>query len=281
MLVQRVATAAVGIPVIVAVILIGEALYTAVAAAILALCVLELFHAMESRVDTAEDASLAQRLSDVFLSRSPISYVTAGAVVGLVIAADAGFDEWTGVLAGVIALTFVFLILRGDPETGLQAWLVSIAAISYIGFLGSHLVLLRQAPDGEEWVLLAVFSTFIADTFAYFIGRAVGQTKIMPQISPGKTVEGTAAGVVAGIIAVIAFNYALDLDVDLGEIAPLAVLLPIAAFFGDLAESMVKRGVGIKDTSDFVPGHGGFLDRIDAVLFTTPLVYYWLIWVVL
>lgn len=281
MLVQRIATAAVGIPVIIALILAGGVVYTAAVAVILALCVLELFHAMEASVSAPEDATLLQRLSDVFLTRSPIAYVTAGSVVGLVIAADAGFDEWTGVLAGVIALTFIFLILRGDPETGLQAWLVAIAAVSYIGFLGSHLVHLRDAPDGEEWVLLAVFSTFIADTFAYFVGRAIGQTKIMPRISPGKTVEGTAAGVVAGIIAVIAFNYALGLDVDLGEIAPLAVLLPIAAFFGDLAESMVKRGVGIKDTSDFVPGHGGFLDRIDAVLFTIPLVYYWLIWVVL
>lgn len=281
MLVQRVATAAVGIPIIVALILIGGAPYTIAIAIILALCVLEFFHAMEDSVGLPQEASLADRLSAVFLSRSPIAYVAALACVGLVVAADTGFDEWTGALAGAIALTFAFLILRGDPDTGLQAWLVAIAAVAWIGFLGSYLVLLRDAPEGKEWVLLAVFSTFIADTLAYFVGRAVGQTKIMPQISPGKTVEGTAAGVLAGIVAVIALNYALGLDVGLDEIAPLAVLLPIAAFFGDLAESMVKRGVGIKDTSDFVPGHGGFLDRIDAVLFTTPLVYYWLIWVVL
>lgn len=280
MLVQRVATAAVGIPIIIAVILVGGALYVAVAAAILALCILEFFHAVEAP-GTSAGAALTERLSEVFLQRKPIAYVAAGAAVVLAIAADNGFDDWTGAFAGAIAVSFIFLILTRDAQAGLQDWVYTVAAVAYIGFLGSHLVLLRDAPEGKEWVLLAVFSTFIADTFAYFVGRSIGRTKIIPEISPRKTLEGTAAGLISGIAAVIALNYALGLDADLGEIAPLAVLLPVAAFFGDLAESMIKRGADIKDTSDFVPGHGGFLDRIDAVLFTTPLVYYWLIWVIL
>lgn len=280
MLVQRIATASVGIPIIIAIILIGGALYVAVAAALIALCILEFFHAVEANGGSA-GGTLAERLAEVFLQRRPIAYVAAGAGVVLTIAADNGFDEWTGALAGAIAVSFIFLILTRGPEGGMQDWLHAIAGVAYIGFLGSHLVLLRDAPDGKEWVLLAVFSTFIADTLAYFVGRLIGQTKIMPRISPNKTFEGTAAGVVAGIISVITFNYALDLDADLVGIVLLAVLLPIAAFFGDLGVSMIKRSVGIKDTSDFVPGHGGFLDRIDAVLFTVPLVYYWLIWVIL
>lgn len=281
MLVQRVLTAALGIPVIVALILIGGAAYAIAVAAVLAICVIEFFNAVSLRATDAAGETLIDRLWQVFLTQQPIAYVAALATVILVIAADNGFDEWTGALAGGIALAFVFLILRGRTEGNLQDWLHAIAAVAYIGFLGSHLILLRDGPNGEEWVLLAVFSTFIADTLAYFVGRAIGRTKIVPEISPGKTVEGTAAGIVAGIVSVFAFNWALDLDVDADEIASLAVLLPVAAFFGDLAESMIKRGAGIKDTSDFVPGHGGFLDRFDAVLFTTPLVYYWLIWVVL
>jgi phosphatidate cytidylyltransferase len=281
MLVQRIATAAVGIPIIIAVIIVGGALYAVVAAAILALCVLEFFHAMAAQPGARADTTLTERLSEVFLGRRPIAYVAAGAAVILAIAADNGFDEWTGAFAGAIAISFIFLILTRDPLDGLQNWLYAIGAVAYIGFLGSHLILLRDAPDGKEWVLLAVFSTFIADTFAYFVGRSIGRTKIVPEISPRKTLEGTVAGVVSGVIAVIVLNYALDLSADLGEIIPLGVLLPVAAFFGDLAESMIKRGTGIKDTSDFVPGHGGFLDRIDAVLFTVPLVYYWLIWVIL
>jgi len=281
MLVQRVATAIVGIPIIVAVILVGGALYVAVAAAILALCVLEFFHAVDARAGAPAGATLTERLSEVFLQRQPVAYVAAGATVILAIAGDSGFDEWTGALAGAIAVSFVFLILTRDPRDGLRDWGFTISAIAYIGFLGSHLILLRDAPDGREWVLLAVFSTFIADTLAYFVGRSIGRTKIIPEISPRKTLEGTVAGIISGVIAVIALNYALDLDAGLAEIVPLGVLLPLAAFFGDLAESMIKRGTGIKDTSDFVPGHGGFLDRIDAVLFTVPLVYYWLIWVIL
>jgi phosphatidate cytidylyltransferase len=281
MLVQRIATGAVGIPIIIAVIVAGGALYVAVAAAILALCVLEFFHAVEAPPAPSTDATLTQRLSGVFLGRRPIAYVAAGAAVVLATAADSGFDEWTGAFGGAIAISFIFLIITRKPVDGLHDWFHAIAAVAYIGFLGSHLILLRDAPDGKEWVLLAVFSTFIADTFAYFVGRSIGRTKIVPEMSPRKTLEGTFAGVISGVVAVIVLNYALDLDAELGEIIPLGVLLPVAAFFGDLAESMIKRGTGIKDTSDFVPGHGGFLDRIDAVLFTVPLVYYWLIWVIL
>lgn len=281
MLLQRVLTGAVGIPIIVALIVAGGAAYVAAVALILALCVLEFFNAIDTRTPGPGGTTFSERLSQIFLTQRPISYVAVAAVAALVIAADNGFDEWAGTFAGSVGLIFVFLILRGDTQGSLQDWIYAVAALSYIGFLGAHLVPLRDAPDGQEWVLLAVFSTFIADTAAYFVGRLIGHTKIAPQVSPGKTLEGTVAGITAGIVSVLAFNWALGLDVDADKIAPLAILLPVAAFFGDLAESMIKRGVGIKDTSEFVPGHGGFLDRIDAVLFTTPLVYYWLIWVIL
>jgi phosphatidate cytidylyltransferase len=281
MLIQRIATAAVGIPVIIALILLGGAPYVIAVGAILAITSVEFFNALGDSSQADPDADFVDRMSAILLNQRPIAYVAAGATVLLVVAADNGFDEWTGALVAAIAASFVFLILRGEPQEGMQDWLRAVAGIAYIGFLGSHLVLLRDGPNGEEWVLLAVFATFIADTFAYFVGRTVGRTKIIPEISPNKTVEGTLAGVLSGVGAVLIFNTALGLDVAAEEILPLALLLPIAAFFGDLAESMIKRGAGIKDTSDFVPGHGGFLDRIDAVLFTTPLVYYWVIWVIL
>jgi phosphatidate cytidylyltransferase len=281
MLLQRIATAAVGVPIIIAVIIAGGAIYVAVVALILAITAIEFFNAVSAQPPAPADATFSDRLRHVFLTQRPIAYIGAGAAALLAVAADNGFDEWTGAFVAAIAVSFVYLILRGDPKEGMRDWMRAIAAVAYIGFLGSHLVLLRDVPEGKEWVLLAVFGTFIADTFAYFVGRTVGRTKITPKISPNKTVEGMLAGVVSGVATVIALNWALGLDVDVEKIAPLALLLPSAAFFGDLAESMIKRGVGIKDTSDFVPGHGGFLDRIDAVLFTTPLVYYWVIWVVL
>ena len=281
MLVQRIATAAVGIPIIIALIILGGPTYVIVVAAILAITTIEFFNALGNPEAPASEATFTDRLSNVFLKQRPIAYLAAAAVALLAVAADNGFDEFTGALVAAIAASFVYLILRGDPEQGMRDWLLAIAGVAYIGFLGAHLVLLRDLPEGKEWVLLAVFATFMADTFAYFLGRTLGKTKITPNISPNKTVEGTLAGVASGVATVLILNWALDLDVDIEKILPLALLLPVAAFFGDLAESMIKRGVGIKDTSDFVPGHGGFLDRIDAVLFTTPLVYYWVIWVVL
>jgi phosphatidate cytidylyltransferase len=141
-------------------------------------------------------------------------------------------------------------------------------------------VLLRELTDDGEWVFVAVFATFAADTAAYFIGRALGRTQITPAISPGKTLEGTIAGLVAGFAALFVLVWITGLDVDELELLPLAVLLPVAAIIGDLAESLIKRGAGVKDASELVPGHGGFLDRLDSVLFATPLVYYYVIWVV-
>jgi phosphatidate cytidylyltransferase len=280
MLLQRVATAAVAIPIIIALIVVGGAAYVAIVALILAITSIEFFSAVSGQPPAPADATFSDRLTHTFLAQPAIAYIAAGAAALLAVAASGGFDKLSGAFVAAIAVSFIYLILRGDPREGMQDWMRAIAAIAYIGFLGAHLVLLRDLPQGKEWVILAVFGTFIADTLAYFVGRTVGRTKITPSISPNKTVEGTLAGVVAGAATVLAFNWALGLDVAAEEIVPLALLLPITAFFGDLAESMIKRGVGIKDTSDFVPGHGGFLDRIDAVLFTTPLVFYWVLYVI-
>ena len=150
----------------------------------------------------------------------------------------------------------------------------------YVGFLGSHLILLRDAANGEDWVLLALLATFATDTSAYFVGRLIGRTKIAPSISPGKTLEGALAGFAAGLATVLILNWALDAGAGL-EIIPLAFLLPALAQLGDLAESLIKRGAGVKDASHAIPGHGGFLDRLDSVLFTAPLVYYYLTWIIL
>ena len=109
-----------------------------------------------------------------------------------------------------------------------------------------------------------MFATFATDTAAYFVGRAIGSRQITPRISPGKTLEGTVGGFVAGVPAVFGLVWLTGLDVDELELLPLALLLPLVAMLADLAESLIKRGAGIKDTSELVPGHGGLLDRLDS-----------------
>ena len=168
-----------------------------------------------------------------------------------------------------------------QPVEGAVDWVAVVAAVVYVGFLGSYLVLLRDLDDDGEWVFLAVISTWIADTFAYFTGKLIGRNKMAPRISPGKTWEGTAGGIVGAIVAVVAIDLILDLPMSTGEALWLGAMLGPVAVLADLGESMLKRGAGVKDTSELVPGHGGLLDRLDSILFTVPLVYYFAIWVAL
>jgi len=189
-------------------------------------------------------------------------------------------DDWTGGMAIVLALILVAITVRGKPVTLSPAWLSAPAAVAYVGFLGAHLVPLRELDDDGTWVFLAILGTWATDTFAYAIGRLIGRTKIAPRISPGKTLEGTAAGLLGGWASIIVIAEVLGLPMSLGEAAILGAVLPGAAVFGDLVESHIKRSTGVKDTSELVPGHGGVLDRLDSLLFTVPLVYYFAIWVV-
>lgn len=278
MLLQRVLTAALGIPVIVALILIGGALYTAAAAVILVLAALE-FYAVTDPEARPVGAGVTRPAPPLHRQRPP-ALLGAAAVVGLTVTADRGGDEWAGAFAAGIGVIFLYLVLRADARVGLRDWVWAVSGVAYVGYLGSHLIFLRSLDQGADWVLVAVFGTFGADTAAFLVGKAVGRVHIAPTISPGKTLEGTLAGLAGGVASVMVLKEATALDVAWRHLVPLSVLLPIAAVVGDLAESLVKRGAGVKDTSELIPGHGGFLDRIDAVLFTVPLVYYFVIWAV-
>jgi phosphatidate cytidylyltransferase len=151
--------------------------------------------------------------------------------------------------------------------------------VTYVGFLGGFIVLLRDLdPDGRSWVLVAVLGTFAVDTASYFVGRRWGRRPLAPTISPKKTVEGFLGGYAFGFAAVVALNIIFDLGVEPPAIALLGLLLPPVAAAGDLGESAVKRAMGIKDTSQLIPGHGGVLDRLDSILFTFALVYLFTQW---
>lgn len=281
MLLQRLVTAAVGLPVVIAVVLAGGALYAAVVALILAVATLEFAAAAAPTLSQrglarAEIRPAFQRL----LAQQPLAYVAVGLVGLMAAAAYNGADWWAGSLVLGVFLALLWLIITAEREAVLDDWLWVVGALAYIGFLGTHLVLLREVDNGRDWVLLALLSTFATDTAAYFCGKTFGRHKLAPRTSPGKTVEGTIGGLIAGALMLVFFNWALGVDMGAAEVAGLALLLPIVAVIGDLGESLLKRGAGIKDASALVPGHGGFLDRLDSVLFCIPLVYYYLLWVV-
>jgi phosphatidate cytidylyltransferase len=147
----------------------------------------------------------------------------------------------------------------------------------------SHLVGLRRLDSGRDWVLLAIFATFATDTVAYLLGRAFGKHHMAPAISPGKTWEGAAAGLAGGLAATVALAFILDLTphpLSYPGVILLGFLIPIFAQLGDLAESLLKRSAGVKDAGHLIPGHGGMLDRMDSIMFSSIVVYYYMIWVI-
>lgn len=261
MLAQRVASAAAGIPIIVILIWAGGGWYTAAVSLIVLVAAHEFQLAHHGRW-TAHG----------LLAAGLAAALPAGAFVGL------DWLLWFTVGGALIPLAWV--TLRAEPATALNDWLWSVGGLLYVGLLGAHLVLVRELPNGRDWVYLAVFSTFAVDTTAYFVGRAIGFRRLAPHISPGKTVEGTLGGIAGGFSAVVLFNYFLGMRLEVALIVPLAAVLPLAAIVGDLAESILKRGMHVKDASHVIPGHGGFLDRLDSIVFTFPTVYYFVTWVV-
>lgn len=178
----------------------------------------------------------------------------------------------------LIILSLLSQLFRLRSPAPTVDWALTLAGGLYIGWGMAHLVALRQLADGLSWVLLALFATWGADTLAYFVGRSLGRHKLWPRISPKKSWEGFAGGVIGSVVGggliVIAFP---SIGWQTGLV--IAGVVTVADLFGDLAISMMKRHVGVKDTSNLLPGHGGFLDRMDSVLLVSMVVYYYAIWI--
>jgi phosphatidate cytidylyltransferase len=143
-----------------------------------------------------------------------------------------------------------------------------------VGVLSVPLALVhRQLPDGRLWVLTALAATFANDSGAYFAGRALGRHKLYPAISPAKTVEGAIGGLIACVGALFLARATFFRDLTVADCFLVAIPASILGPIGDLVESMLKRSAGVKDSGRLIPGHGGVLDRVDALLFVGAWVY--------
>jgi phosphatidate cytidylyltransferase len=181
-------------------------------------------------------------------------------------------------LTSAVVLSLIWLLLRPQKEGAFIGWAWTIAGILYVGWFLSYLVALRGLDDGRNWVFLALFATFGSDTAAFFVGRALGRHKLAPRISPGKTWEGTIAGFLGAIIVSLLFT--MLLPISYWQAILLGFLVSLFGQLGDLAESLLKRNMGVKDSGRLLPGHGGFLDRIDSILFAGVVVYYFVTWAI-
>jgi len=212
--------------------------------------------------------------------RLPVYAVTL--VVWVVAAMRPG--QLLGVLAiGAMVLIAEILLGKGRMEEVPSSSAVSVLGLTYVGLPFAFILMLRGAEHGHWFLLYLLILVWVGDTAAYFIGRALGRHKLAPAISPGKTVEGT----LGGLVLTVAVGYWL-FQVWFPQVPSAAfhaVLLPpivnAAAQLGDLVESGLKRGAGVKDSSSLLPGHGGMLDRVDGLLFAAPALWYYcngLIW---
>ena len=173
-------------------------------------------------------------------------------------------------LLGLVVLLISFYTRFTDP---LAFLLRSGFSVFYISLCSAFIVLLRFLPEGSSWLLLLTAVTAGSDTGAYYAGRAFGKRKLCPSISPGKTVNGAIGGILAAVLAVVLIGFFLLPEVSSIQLALTAALLSVVGIAGDLAESIIKRGTGTKDSGSILGGHGGLLDRIDSLLLAAPLLY--------
>lgn len=213
-------------------------------------------------------------------------------VAGLVGAATLRPYVGADALALVLMLSIIGSLLAEMPrhsrETVLPHWALSLAGALYIGWLFSHAILLRDlatplraAPlsvlhldPGVAWLFTVMAITWLQDTGAYFAGRAFGRHRMAPILSPKKTWEGAIGGLVGAMLGGMLGQWLLGLPVSLLVAALLGLVGGVLGPLGDLAESLIKRQVGLKDIGRIIPGHGGVLDRADSLLFTMPVLYY-------
>ena len=213
-------------------------------------------------------------------------YKTVGVVAGLVVSWYVYFQGgfYSSLFITIVLITIMVLELaRRDGQFAVFHMSSTIFGVFYVGWLGSHVILLRQLGEGMPgddlggaFVILAFALAWGADTGAYFVGHALGRRKLMARVSPEKSVEGAVGGLAFALLAAFISKMTFASFLTWRDVAALGVASAVMATLGDLVESLMKRDVRIKDTSRALPGHGGMLDRFDSVLFVAPLVYYYL-----
>ena len=203
-------------------------------------------------------------------------------------------------MAFAVLAPFIFLAIgmyRSDLPSAFPAARVSVFAFLYVALPMASLLQLREQWQGSFFLLYLLLLVWAGDIFAYFIGKPFGRHRMSPRVSPNKTWEGAIASVIASVaVGILMFHYAQPISsalmqahlierqngifgqTSLISVIVLSIVLNIAAQLGDLVESLIKRGAGVKDSGAILPGHGGMLDRVDALLFAAPVLWCFAAW---
>lgn len=252
-LVLRLATAAVGIPLLLLLVWVGDLWLTALVVTLVLLGVQELYGL------GGVDRQWTQRLPGLTFA-------------AFLVLAGRELNVWAVFL--VVAGLLTLLVSHRWTPVSVRSWLLILGGPLYIGGALAHALLLRELEQGTAWLLLAVLTTFAVDTKAYFTGKALGRHRMAPRISPGKTWEGAVGGLVGGIGTATILVWSFDLPLELALAPLLGLGVAVVAQTGDLIESAIKRAADAKEAGHLLPGHGGILDRLDSVVLALVLVYH-------
>lgn len=191
-------------------------------------------------------------------------------------------------LLGVLYVTAFIFIIKGRTDGATSDLSLSVFSLFYVAGLFSFLLLIRELPHqlgwdykiGGLWIVFLLLSIWSCDTFAYFIGAPLGKHKLSPAVSPNKTVEGFFGGILGALVAAFFSYHVFFKSAGLNHLLIISIFVGLIGQIGDLTESLFKRDAKLKDISHIIPGHGGILDRFDSLLFVSPIVYYYLKFVV-
>jgi phosphatidate cytidylyltransferase len=297
-LLKRIATAVVLIPIVLVLILRAPVSVLAVFAGVVALLTIHEFLKLTESYGVRPLRALTYIFSGIFFLLLALNFGN-----GKPLLSTAVFFYCLGFAAAIAPFIFLTRAMRNeDLSSGYPAAAASVFAFTYIALPMGMLVQLRQQWAGAFYILYLLLVVWAGDIFAYFVGKSVGRHLMAPRISPKKTWEGAIASIVASVgVGCLLFRYALPVSSALlragliekrdgifgleqpamGPIVVLTIVINVAAQLGDLVESLIKRGAGVKDSGALLPGHGGMLDRIDALLFATPVLWYYAAWQVL
>jgi phosphatidate cytidylyltransferase len=211
--------------------------------------------------------------------------------VFLAAAAYFGYLQFLAVFTVLMIIAFVYQFRRQDLSEAMVELGTTLIGIIYLGWFLSHAILLRNLENNSDiknhaetvqgikdagffYVVFVVACTFLNDTGAYFVGKWKGKKKLIPRISPGKTVEGTIGGIISSTITGGVMNLIFKSPLEYSWAFSFGFIIGVVAVFGDLVESLIKRSLGVKDSGGILPGHGGVLDRFDSLIVVFPVSYY-------
>lgn len=190
-----------------------------------------------------------------------------------------GFDAAQRCMTSCIMISMIWGIRAYEHYSTKAAFgfAVLVTGLVYIGWLGSYMISLRQLDNGFWWLTLCLMIVWMNDTGAFLIGRKIGKHHMMPKVSPNKSWEGYFGGILTSLITVyLMYIFIPEISslLNVNQILLLALLLSSIGSMGDFGESMIKRTFGVKDSSNLIPGHGGFFDRFDTVFWAMPIGYF-------